>query len=685
MSTLCEVFSAVFAEGSAELYDSRLFELPGNYEDPLDPEDVRKARWHPLHTSRKVHEQGVAHGCELCSSITSILPANSSDLRIYFLFQSNYVWPRLCIIGSTMPHQTPPRGNILEFSITPISDSSHITDVHESAMAAGRSLHTESSEALHLASLWLKECTTRHDSCARLSKPTWYPTRLLEVVDDTVRLVVTAEQDLHGPYLTLSHRWGFVPPKLMLTPESVSFLKNGLDIAALEPTFRDALVVTRSLGFQNMWIYLFCILQGQEVESQRDWARESVTMDRVCAGSLLNISAACSHGGTAGCFRPTSALHEDHSIVCLWAKHRGDEPSYHELVRSIPLSRFHDELTEFYRSSPIFSRGWIVQERILAPRVLHFADRGMIWVCSEGVGTQPQPHINDRPTATSRSPLPGALASSGTPRSDLIHLWNDALGTYSRSTLTMPNKDRLIALQGISKRIAELLQDILFFGFLTCRMPYSLCWASEGSMTTPNSLKNYAFPSWHFARSNDGVFLRHSSYDENEIGRRFERPLSCYFNSTNLDPALSVVPKYLCCIARIVLLVAESELEQSPPALELSLGLRLDNFVKYSDEIVKIFSSNGRYDSYSRFNIIFDGGNRGSNSDKRAWTLLPVCISGRPKSRRRPCSGLVLRQTSCGDFVRQGIFIHDGTSRPSHPYVLLEALEAATPRFFMIA
>jgi hypothetical protein len=56
----------------------------------------------------------------------------------------------------------------------------------------------------------------------------------------------------------------------MLTPESVGSLMDGLDIASLEPTFRDALVATRSLGVQYMWIDLFCILQGHDDESQED-------------------------------------------------------------------------------------------------------------------------------------------------------------------------------------------------------------------------------------------------------------------------------------------------------------------------------------------------------------------------------------------------------------------------------
>jgi hypothetical protein len=662
----------VFAEGSAErgYSDSNAFAgSPEEYRSPFHPE----TNWHPLHTSRRAYEQGLEYGCELCSLLTGSSLTDSDDFRTSFMFQLGT--ERRLWIGN---HQTPRRGNILEFIIRSPKGSPNITEVHDSAVTASRSLHTGSSEALHLASLWLEECTNRHERCARLSKPTWYPTRLLEVTDDTVRLVVTAEHDSHGPYLTLSHRWGFAPPKLMLTPESAGLLKNGLDIATLEPTFRDALVATRSLGFQHMWIDLFCILQGAADESQRDWARESATMDRVYAGSLLNISAACSHDGTAGCFRPTSALREDPSIVSLWAMYRGDEPRYDELVGSTP----HDGLTEFYRTSPMFGRGWIVQERILAPRVLHFADRGMIWECCEGVGTQTQPHIDDRLPIKIPSPLPGELASSDTPRSDLIRLWNSVVLNYSRSTLTMPNKDRLIALQGISKRIAGLLQDTLFFGFLSCRMPYSLCWTSGGPVGAQISLENCAFPSWHFARLNSEVFLHDSACEGDESRDRFERPLLYYFHSPDLDPTLSVVPKYLCCISRTVLLVAEKEFEQSPG---LAISFHLDSFTKDSDGRVKVFSPTESYDLHSRVSMIFDRAVPGYNSGKRTWTLLPVGISVHRTSPYHPYSGLVLQQTSHRDFVRQGAFFSYETPGDPDPGVLLKAVEAATPRIIMIA
>jgi hypothetical protein len=696
MSTLCEVCSVVFAEGSADLYDSG---LDYEYWTPFDIDVVREVRWHPLHTSRKSYEEGLAYGCELCSCVTSIIPADSSDLRTCFLFVAG-TKKGLWIIDSSLPHQTPRGKNAIYLEIVSMCDSPNIAGIHGSAIAARKSPHTGSSEALHLAFLWLKECTSRHERCARLTKPTWYPTRLLQVTDQTVRLIDTAEKDLRGPYFTLSHRWGFVPPKLMLTPQSAESLRNGLDIFTLEHTFRDALVATRSLGVQLIWIDLFCIFQGPSDESQQDWAKESATMDRIYSGSFLNISAACTHDGSAGCFTRTSTLVERPSLVRCWARYCGDEPSYYELTESHPYMA-RDEITDFYLRSPVFNRGWIVQERILAPRVLHFADRGMTWECYEGVGTQSRPHIRDRPAITTPFPLPGALAFSENSRSTLIHCWNNAFNSYTQCKLTIPNKDKLIALQGISKRIAGLLQDTLFFGFLSCRMPYSLCWISGDPLNMESGPENCAFPSWHFARSNKALSILNNVCGGDKSYAGFEMPLLCYFHSPDLDPSLSMVPKYLCCIARTVSLVTEVVHGRSLP---LTLTRRLDDIAE--DSVRKIVGlprsdasepfqgfgvTSETSESLQGFDITFDHDHQKSEYDERACmtlTLMPVFTTGRPMADDRYCEGLVLQQTANGDHVRKGVFTcysAYGLSPISNLGVLLEALEAATPRFIMIA
>lgn len=213
-------------------------------------------------------------------------------------------------------------------------------------------------------------------------------------------------------------------------------------------------------------------------------------------------------------------------------------------------------------------------------------------------------------------------------------------------------------------------------------MPYLLCWAARGIMSPRRDLENFAFPSWHFARSNEEIGYGDDACKKAKSGYRYERPLLSYFHSPELDPESSVVPTYLCCVARIVSLVAESEFEPSQ-----RISLRLVGFTVDSDRQVRIASQNdGTYDSSGNLNITFDHVWESGGYDKRMWTLMPVYVAGHPMpGTAQECSGLVLERTANGDFVRKGAFNSYGDSTVCTMGVLLEALSKTRPEFVMIA
>ena len=217
-------------------------------------------------------------------------------------------------------------------------------------------------------------------------------------------------------------------------------------------------------------------------------------------------------------------------------------------------------------------------------------------------------------------------------------------------------------------------------------MPYLLCWAACGIMSPRRELENVAFPSWHFARSNEEIGYGDDTCKKGKSGYRYERPLLSYFHSPELDPESSVAPKYLCCVAKIVSLVADSEFEPSQ-----RISLRLVGFTVDFDRQVRIASQNdgGTYDSSGNLNITFDHVWESGGYCRRTWTLMPVYISGHPMpgtaQEKRLCFGLVLERTANGDFVRKGAFNIYGDSTVCAMGVLLEALSKTRPEFVMIA
>jgi hypothetical protein len=84
----------------------------------------------------------------------------------------------------------------------------------------------------------------------------------------------------------------------MLTRSNFQEFLTQILTGDLSKTFKDAIVVTRSLGFKHLWIDSLCIIQGDEP----DWQRESSRMGAVYTNSALNIAAAAAPNGDFGCF-----------------------------------------------------------------------------------------------------------------------------------------------------------------------------------------------------------------------------------------------------------------------------------------------------------------------------------------------------------------------------------------------
>lgn len=133
----------------------------------------------------------------------------------------------------------------------------------------------------------------------------------------------------------------------------------------------------------------------------------------------------------------------------------------------------------------------IVQERILAPRMLHFSNYGLFWECAKlrpasefmplgTISQLPGSHIvADYGLFNSRSSgvLPGYLPRGGQGACKSPYLvFENAFKIYTRSRLSFPDKDRLIAFSGVVSRVSELMNDKYCNGFLESELPYALCW-----------------------------------------------------------------------------------------------------------------------------------------------------------------------------------------------------------------
>ena len=221
----------------------------------------------------------------------------------------------------------------------------------------------------------------------------WKPTRLLYVgtqTDDRLRLCEGQAIPIGVRYTTLSHCWGTnlseveqpnVPSQLTassfrkherkttLTQNNLTSWRRFIPVSEMMKTFQDAIVVTRSLGVQYIWIDSVCIVQ----DSQVDWQNECLLMSKVYKYSHCNIAATAARSDFEGCFRDRNPLIELptyldlstlDSVVSVRKESQDPVPGAGDdtlegLYRIQQINRW---LAEIDLGSPLTSRAWVFQE-----------------------------------------------------------------------------------------------------------------------------------------------------------------------------------------------------------------------------------------------------------------------------------------------------------------------------------
>ncbi|KXJ94922.1 heterokaryon incompatibility protein-domain-containing protein [Microdochium bolleyi] len=277
---------------------------------------------------------------------------------------------------------------------------SNLSEVLRQHVAVDRA-GTGSGEAWSLAHHWYSQCVNSHEDC-NPADPDFLPTRLLEInlQDPTapVRLIVTAEVegasgqsseilDGHSSfgrlrYATLSHCWGGADVPT-LTSHTIRSLRQGTQQDSLPRTFAEAIAVVRRLGIRYLWIDSLCIVQ----DSPADWAAEAGIMGDVYKNSTINIMATASRDSHGGLFReradPQTGLDTLGLIHVEAAWSTVEDGGAHRVFpmgTSLQLTEL-DLWQVSVAEAPLNTRGWVLQERVLSPRALHFGKEQLLWEC----------------------------------------------------------------------------------------------------------------------------------------------------------------------------------------------------------------------------------------------------------------------------------------------------------------
>lgn len=252
---------------------------------------------------------------------------------------------------------------------------------------------TDTDQVFALARDWLRHCRTGHDECRnRPEVEDFVPTRLLEVSAEpngtltSIKLRVTStnpDEFSNVEYLALSHCWGTVETTKLKTSTFASF-ETSIPLPSLPRNFVDAAIITAKLGFKYLWIDSLCIIQ----DSDLDTTREIPTMGGVYGRAVLTIAAIGAENSHGGCFTTRNPL----SLVP--ALLRDGDSSTRDQVWAWN-QQLQGPSAEGKLRPPLHKRGWVVQERALAPRTLSFGKDMVYWECLRGAASEASPKIRE--------------------------------------------------------------------------------------------------------------------------------------------------------------------------------------------------------------------------------------------------------------------------------------------------
>ncbi|KAH8660529.1 heterokaryon incompatibility protein-domain-containing protein [Xylariales sp. PMI_506] len=376
---------------------------------------------------------------------------------------------------------------------------------------------------------WLSWCAKNHHVCERVqgeqktdgSKP---PARLLQLGStENPTLRVVDFLDPETKFAALSYCWG-KGQQVKLTSTTLGDFRAAIAEDALPQTIKDAIILTRELGIEYLWIDALCIIQ----DSAEDWQAESGKMANVYGAAYVVISAdrgeSCDAGFLGSRATPYEVIHLGHENIegsdngninstgpmYAFIK-KGNRVDTGELMHNFVLSGYLSE-QQMASACPVYGRGWCLQEQVLATRLAHFSDCEVVMECAEGIGCEcgALSAGGDDGAATLVPYNPPELLSEprkpqwhqtrmGRDTRVMLDAWWACVEQYSVRQLTV-DTDRLPAMSGIAQSLSACDLGDYCAGLWQEDLPSGLLWGiKRGFNANTHRPTKYTAPSWSWA------------------------------------------------------------------------------------------------------------------------------------------------------------------------------------------
>ncbi|KAK1969091.1 HET-domain-containing protein [Colletotrichum sublineola] len=283
----------------------------------------------------------------------------------------------------------------------------------------------------------------------------------------------TPEQLKPEPYVALSYVWGANPEAYTTRMENVMLHRThgGLEevFQKMPRAIRDAIDLTRRLGFRYVWVDRLCIVQN----SARSWKLNAYNMDLIYGNAALTI---CAADGDAAKGPPRDAA----------------DGSQHATGQGPP---------EIYiRASEWNERAWTFQERLLSRRCLIFTN-GRIYFQCRSTGMSEDIFGDKRGAGWSLDLVDAPLQMFRQLDNRSVWVYMKCVELYTERKLTQA-KDIQAAFSGMANLMEGRMRAPFIHGLPSSHFDLALLWEPikssrrRGADEAPEKASIPDFPSW---------------------------------------------------------------------------------------------------------------------------------------------------------------------------------------------
>lgn len=370
-------------------------------------------------------------------------------------------------------------------------------------------------------------------------------------------------------------------------------------MSQLPKTIQDAIKLSQLVGIQYLWVDALCIIQSHDEDKYfEDWKAEAPKMGSYYSNAHCLIAASGASDSSEGLFAERVAQRYPTKACVISFDPESSEYMY------FPCP--HPNILAWLPREPLMTRGWCLQETTLSSRTLHWSSVGLFWEC---------------PSVSSASEFrPEGWKAWKTGPEDMYRIfdvnadkalgqaWTQLAGNYLRRGFTFKT-DRLIAIQGLGRRLAAMHDVEYFAGVFSSNLADGLLWAVFDAPTERHEKLEY-FPSWSWASCGS------SAYFTGSLAYTYVKP-----PKSNMFPAV------------------RDEMDfgnSSKRVLRLEAPLMMINFGNENNrEDLKVTLEQGQYGVDLRFDTL--------RLTPEPLGKILILLLGCPESRDLPYKGLILQ------------------------------------------